>query len=94
MPGEGLEPSSPYGQRILSPQRIGTDPSRHQRVTASPKSGYGASYGGNPAERDPLALARALLAHAKTARNPRPLIEAADALLAEMDQGDSAPAAG
>ena len=41
-----------------------------------------------------VALARALLAHAKTARNPGPLIEAADALLAEMDQGDSAPAAG
>ena len=63
-------------------------------VPSLPKSDCVPSYVGDPSGRDPLALARALLAHAKTARNPGPLIEAADALLAEMDQGDSAPAAG
>ena len=30
MPGEGLEPSRPYGQRILSPQRLPIPPSGHE----------------------------------------------------------------
>ena len=30
VPGEGLEPSRPCGQRILSPLRLPIPPSRHQ----------------------------------------------------------------